>query len=63
MHAKVKERKKKKEKRQRQEVNVFLNFRHNTPEEMFDRWTVSQSQTAIETRQFGSLVLSTELIK
>lgn len=30
MHAKVKERKKKKEKRQRQEVNVFLNFRHNT---------------------------------
>ena len=30
MHAKVKERKKKKEKRQRQEVNVFVNFRHNT---------------------------------
>lgn len=50
MHAKVKERKKKKEKRQRQEVNVFVNFRHNTPKEMFDRWTVSQSQTAIETR-------------
>lgn len=48
MHAKWKKEKKRKKKDSDRKLTSFLTL--DTPKEMFDRRTVSQSQTAIETR-------------